>query len=268
MSLNITSHLPTKGHDLVAEMTCYSLPFGAIGFISHLLTGYTIICTSMNRRPLWPSHRLTSGRWDFFLAVGGILVSPALAIYTFTKCRNTWQLLTIGVWGFTLSFLNGVTAVTVSWTVWNEMKGAEDIIEGSELAGYYLDPKEVRRDHAELIDIPLLPVILSTFLYAAGTIVGMTGLISLMVRAWSPEDHRLYWLTVGFGILAGLIVVCIVLGGKDEHFPQVFFVFMFPLFSDWILGLLTGNLVGTPSSTHAGFYWGYFIGKRLATFNW
>jgi hypothetical protein len=33
-------------------------------------------------------------------------------------------------------------------------------------------------------------------------------------------------------------------------------------YSDWALGMMTGNIVGLPSGDVAALYWSYFVGKN------
>ena len=35
------------------------------------------------------------------------------------------------------------------------------------------------------------------------------------------------------------------------------------IYSDWALGMMTGNISGLPSGDVAPLYWSYFVGKRL-----
>jgi hypothetical protein len=35
------------------------------------------------------------------------------------------------------------------------------------------------------------------------------------------------------------------------------------LYSDWVLGVITGNLAGAPSGDVKVIYWIYFVAKRL-----
>ena len=38
-------------------------------------------------------------------------------------------------------------------------------------------------------------------------------------------------------------------------------------YSDWALGVMTGNISGLPSGDVAPLYWSYFVGKRLPILN-
>ncbi|TFK29559.1 hypothetical protein FA15DRAFT_664107 [Coprinopsis marcescibilis] len=96
------------------EIQCYSLPYGLLGFISHVLTYYTIVCLWFGRKPLWPFSRVSFSRFDLALGGFGLLISTLLSIVTIVRCKDTWQLLVIAVWKMSMSLLNGLTAVHVA----------------------------------------------------------------------------------------------------------------------------------------------------------
>ena len=99
---------------LKEEIKCYSLPYGALGFVSHVLTYYTIACLWYGRKPLWPFSRVTFSRFDLALGGFGLLISTLLTIVTIVRCKDTWELLVIAIWKMGMSLLNGVTAVHVA----------------------------------------------------------------------------------------------------------------------------------------------------------
>ncbi|KIJ95463.1 hypothetical protein K443DRAFT_329225 [Laccaria amethystina LaAM-08-1] len=99
---------------LAKEIQCYSLPYGAVGFASHVLTYYTIVCLWNGRKPMMPWRPVKYSWFDLTLGVVGLCVSTAMSIVTIVKCRNTWQLLVIAVWKLSMSLLNGITAIHVA----------------------------------------------------------------------------------------------------------------------------------------------------------
>lgn len=107
---------PLENYFPLDVLQCYNLPFGALGFISHVLTYYTIVCLWYDRSPIWPfpSHRLTLGPLDFVLSFVGLAACIATAAITINNCKNTWQLLLIAVWKLSMSVLNGLTGIHVS----------------------------------------------------------------------------------------------------------------------------------------------------------
>src|SRR6266446_7060981 len=89
-------------------LQCYNLPFGALGFGSHVLTYYTIFCLWYGRSPLWLCHKITLTKLDFLLNIVGLGVCIATSAITIKNCKHTWQLLLIVVWKLSMSVLNGL----------------------------------------------------------------------------------------------------------------------------------------------------------------
>ncbi|KAF6751715.1 hypothetical protein DFP72DRAFT_1034123 [Ephemerocybe angulata] len=96
------------------EVKCYALPYGALGFVSHVLTYYTIIALWFGRKPLWPFSRVSYSWLDLTLGGFGLLISTLLTIVTIVRCKDSWELLVIAIWKMAMSLLNGLTAVHVA----------------------------------------------------------------------------------------------------------------------------------------------------------
>ena len=112
---------------LAKEIECYSLPYGGLGFASHVLTYYTIVCLWYGRKPMMPSRPVKYSWFDLILGVVGLCVSTAMSIVTIARCRNTWQLLVIAVWKLSMSLLNGITAIHVAVLFVKTPKGGAEV---------------------------------------------------------------------------------------------------------------------------------------------
>ncbi|TFK72845.1 hypothetical protein BDN72DRAFT_894484 [Pluteus cervinus] len=210
------------------EIACYSLPYGALGFVSHALTYYTMFCLWYGRKPLWPFHPVSYTRLDLVLGTVSLIVSTTMAIVTLVRCRNSWQLLTIGVWKLTMSLVNSFTTITVARIITNGGTKTKD-------AAHWLT------------------------LYVPGMVAGTVGVISLVTRHWDIPALRIlsycmlgvFVFIFGFGRLVSKSAddddtkngVCIF----TTMVSFVVFMFFAAFYSDWALGLMTGNLIGTPS---------------------
>ncbi|KAF2472588.1 uncharacterized protein BDR25DRAFT_284127 [Lindgomyces ingoldianus] len=89
---------PNRTAGPVGEIQCYALPYGAIGIISHLLTYWTIAWIGVGRSPVWPWHRLTSTKFDIFLASVTLVTCIPIASISIHRCRLSWHFVLIGVW--------------------------------------------------------------------------------------------------------------------------------------------------------------------------
>src|SRR5271154_2894513 len=89
---------PVRGSTLAEEIQCYSIPYGGIGFTSHLITYHTLIMVWMGRQPLRPWLRMKSIVWDCFVGILTFITANALAVFTLIRCRNRWEFVLIAVW--------------------------------------------------------------------------------------------------------------------------------------------------------------------------
>jgi hypothetical protein len=252
--------IPVKGVTLAEEIQCYGIPYGGIGFASHILTYYTLICLYNGRRPLWPWKRMKHSEWDMFLAVVQFFFSIGLATFTIIRCRNRWEFVLIVVWKMCLSATLALTAFTVA------------VISKPKSRSRNETPDPPERD--EISDSAGWLI-----LYVLGLIVGLVGLGSVVKETWNDNTIRI--ITYVFGSVCGLVALVFAVGGlfdvrKNENTDGllagpgaaiVVTVVLGALYSDWILGTIAYNLVGVPSSDIAILYWTYFVAKRLPMFS-
>ena len=146
--------------EAISQIDCYSLPYGGIGFISHILTYYSIICVGLGVRPICPGipirHRLTN------LILGGIslIICCVSAIVTMARCHKEWQFLLLAMWKFLL-------AITI-----NLMGIHRCLLTGDD------------RNSKSMMPFSWLLV------YSLGIILGLVGLVSLVSQSWSYQPVR------------------------------------------------------------------------------
>jgi hypothetical protein len=283
---------------LVEEITCYSLPYGALGFISHILTYYTILLLGEGRSPLRPWTKLKHSSFDFCVSVLGLIGTMVLAIFTLVRCSHHWQLLLIGIWKLCMSVLNGVSAIYVSIVLRIDGKKAERtqhqnsesspdlsiaaVVEDGQSSSQEApiasgDEKVKKMDFSpdgvwglvgacewchQFQNVGQLLMIPPDFF---GVVVGLTGLISLIIHNWA--DHtKLHIITYVF---SGAFVFfplsfCLKYGFKDGYgLVLMAFIILAAPYGDWALGTMSDNLLGVPSGDSSALYWSYFILKRF-----
>ena len=106
-------------------------------------------------------------------------------------------------------------------------------------------------------------------------VAGMTGLISLVsyhLNFNNPLKILSYCMLGVFSVIFG--GSRFLFDGKPQDIfirtmalSFVAFMFLAALYSDWALGLMTDNLIGTPSKDNSAFYWTYWVAKRLTMFS-
>lgn len=245
---------PVKGATLEDEIKCYSIPYGGIGFASHILTYYALVCMWYGSRPLLPWLRLKYGIWDCILGVITLIASDALSIFTIIRCQNRWQFITIAVWKLCLSSTFGLTAISASILSHREKPPEREVM---------------AKSRAWMI------------IYIVGLIVGMVGLVALVVEVW-PTNMDVRYITYVFGGTCSAAILLITISfwirsacdHDDDDMGTVcmvapavtaaFAVVVLGVFySDWILGAVANNLAGFPSSDIMLLYWTYFVAKKV-----
>ncbi|KAH3914070.1 hypothetical protein HBI56_053750 [Parastagonospora nodorum] len=219
----------------VGEITCYALPYGAVGIISHLLTYWTIAWMAVGQIPLWPWHRMTTWRFDMFLAALALCTCVPIASITMHRCRLSWHFLLICIWKLVTSVSLACMTLHRCLIVREEQrrKGSKDI-EFSTRHQYHPAMNHEPYDngiHAQLksrsgffsqhsgpskgaknIPAPLWWLVL----YLSGTIVGMVGLCSLLYTTFRT-DLTIRHLTYGFGAAMGLIPLLVAIYWYMHH---------------------------------------------------
>lgn len=72
------------------EIKCYNLPYGTFGFISHVLTYYTMTMLCLEKRPLAPWSDLKAENWNRILAIAKLISTSIPSIYTMVRCSHSW----------------------------------------------------------------------------------------------------------------------------------------------------------------------------------
>jgi len=269
--------VPTRGTNLPTEIACYNLPYGGLGFASHVLTYYTIACLAYGRRPLWPFKQIKNGKYDLVLAGLAFLGGLIFSTITMVRCRNHWQLLVLGVWKFSMSLFNAIVGAHVAYKNFVEAGGqigcgtTNQVGSGAgSQAGVQIDEKPIIR----------LEVFYWFAIYVPGMMAGFAGLMSLIAENWDASP-KLRIVVVVFGVPALICVVLILggvfLGNTNGCFAVTArwglkillpaFVILSVFFGDWAIGAMANNLAGIPTSDQ-GLYYVYWISKRFTMLSW
>jgi hypothetical protein len=85
------------------EIACYGLPYGGIGFSSHIITYYTMTMLYFGRKPLQPWKRVKHKKWSLGLSVVSLIATTILTSIAIHKCKQQWEFMILGVWMLTTS---------------------------------------------------------------------------------------------------------------------------------------------------------------------
>jgi hypothetical protein len=278
---------PYANGTLAEELKCYGLPYGGIGFASHILTYYTIIMLSHQRSP-WMPWKGNRHKWiDITLAIFGLIVSIILTVLTILRCRNRWQFVAMATWKLILSVTYGILSFHAAMMVRPKEKYQYSGLGHLESTANAIENKEYTS------------VLWWLLLYVPGVVAGLSGLLSLVFKEIGQNAHvkiitevfgTVICFPAGVMLIVGIIGMCSqCCGSRKEEVNNssmenlgkstvaigvmVFLVagsatsVLAALYSDWVLGAIAGNLVGLPSGDVAPLYWGYILAKRLPFFS-
>lgn len=277
-----TSNTSTSNPDLkdIAEqIQCYNLPYGGIGFLSHVLTYYAIACVGLGLRPLTPWLLTTRWTFDIVISLISLTTSNTMAIITMYNCRHEWQFLLLGVWNAIVSCTLGAMCIHRCKIIRAESEPAEGVgcLRTSRVLGIRTDKdytlSELFSDKKALLPFWWLAP------YMIGVVIGLTGLISLVIRYWGEPQVQTVTITFA-GLAATLLIVGYLVEiifdegmslqkrlafGVALFIPTAFALLGFfgVLYSDWALGVMTGNLIGMPGTANPVLFWTYFVAKRV-----
>lgn len=160
---------PRPGGTPQQEIECYGLPYGGLGFFSHILTYYTAAMHIAGRRPLLPWTELTAKPTAIITCLFSVILSVMLSAFMMSSCRNDWQFTVIAFWKLTLSFsLNAVAFINA------------------------LNSKEKVRD---------VPVsMFGTIFYWFGSVIGIIGVFDFVHRTCGDRNVK---------IITGIFIVLI-----------------------------------------------------------
>ena len=207
---------PNRGTGMESEIHCYTLPYGTIGFVSHLLTYYTISMLAAGRSPLLPWKKLKWARFDLWLAMIGLVIGSALTAFTIYRCRQRWQFTLIAVWKATLSVSLGALSIQASHETKRIGKLKKREKARRSLARRWADDnreaeEDGRRDTdlLESVKGKYAKVLWWMVLYVLGIVAGLTGVISLALQSW---DNRVVAITtkVFLGFIGGIVGIGLV----------------------------------------------------------
>jgi hypothetical protein len=153
--------LPHKGNTLEDELKCYSLPYGGIGFLSHILTYWTVGMLSFGRSPILLGKN-KHWKFDLCLASIGLIGSFILSVFTIVRCRSRWDFVLLGIWKASMSLTLGLVSSHSALIV-----------------------RRHRTLASETNSTASNNVLLWLIIYVPGFLIGAVGLGSLIAGSWS-----------------------------------------------------------------------------------
>jgi hypothetical protein len=282
------------------EATCYSLPYGAIGFASHILAYYQMTILLLGRQPLLPWRRLKYTLIGTILAIIQQITTIVLSSITISRCQHQWHFMLLGISMLTTSIVSSVLNIVAYHIYIDDPKlnprMPKKIFTGSSgtlpsLLARNLDsegrPQKSRRRSLRRDMNPVAELILSVLaiLWFCGCVAGCVGILSIGAPQFRLSG-TLQIITGVFGALAFLPIwaivwsslcgcCCCLIPAKGKGVTSSMLLVVLPitisasaiLWMDWNLGVVTGNLIGLPETKNEVIYWMYFAVERIGLFS-
>lgn len=261
------------------EFQCYGLPYGGLGFASHILTLYTIIALAHNRRPLLPFKPLKQSRrwltWNSGTVLLSLIGTAITTSVTIVHCnqKHEWEFAAIAGWQLCISITQALIALYTTIANYRYIRDEWDertVATGVEVKGH-------KRSHHFWFLVVYIP----------GFIAGLAGLIALFTHPAGDVVSRLKNVRNGVAILTcmlipGLIFVFFVVyklwqsivpwedGSSRMRRTLLSFLLALsllgPITADWTLAALAEDWAGYNRKLSAALkaaVWLYFVCKRL-----
>jgi len=302
ITIDVNQWLQDPGYEhggtIQEQIRCYALPFGAIGFASHILTYLTVLCLALGRSPWRPWRELKGRKLNLAFGILGLAITVPLTILVMVRCRNSRSFILIAVWKLILSATMSFMTIHAARIIDPSKKEGRDGEDGKALLAHGWYPSQFPPPYQHGVGAAGMPsaspitrpknrfrkIMWWSILYFVGALIGLVGVANL-VRLNFMDIWQLRTITyvfagvlVGMPLLALLIYFCGASAGQQTNgfvgvvsglgwsvfVTFVFLTFLFALYTDWVLAALAGDWVGVPSSDNAAFYWTYFAAKRLS----
>src|SRR3569833_874940 len=94
-----------------AAIANYSLPYGGIGFASHVLTNRNKKNHNNKHKPFTPWRRVHHHRWNRILGCATLVATIVATSLSIHNCLGDWPFVALGVWMLTTSIASSAMAV-------------------------------------------------------------------------------------------------------------------------------------------------------------
>ena len=241
------------------DIQCYSLPYGGIGFLSHMLTYETLLCLTFSHSPWLPWKHLKHWKLDAALGCISLLSAGTVSLFAVIRCRFAWPFILLILWKMSLSVALAGAMLHRAYKVREEREKGLLVARASRSSGW-----------------------IAVVVYGIGLPIGLVGLAKILTKSWATRSKDMEIITGAFAAavigvaLVGAVVACCTHAADGAGCYAVFYAIgavgvLAALYSDWILAAIEvqggGNWWGYPSGDVAAVYWTYFVAKRLPLFS-
>lgn len=262
----------TNGVDkeMEANFNQYSLPYGVLGAISHILTYYVLLCHYYGRRPLQPWRHLTRAPVNMCSVVISSIVSITIIAVTLTKVHESQPLVVLASLQVVLSVV--MDLLNVHRFLRRKQEG---LIRATILWGAILYAVSYASIYAMSQMISMSTPRQLGNSRSLNTLTNSSIESNRLQNRWDAISITLVVLACGSGAIAFFAFIAWIRAGfradgKTLHVLAVAGLVCscaYFLSGDYAVAVLTGNTLGAPRDRKVSrLYWVFFVFERIPLF--
>jgi hypothetical protein len=269
---------------------CFALPYGGLGFASHVLTYYCLIINILGRRPLMPWKMQKNSHINLALGLAQLISTTITSVLATTRCaQHASEFIMLSIWLIMTSIASSLAGL-LGRGRWifirskeREENRSQDMVDEYQYQQRAELALDVTQPGRNLEKRAKYGQWLSWFLIGScwftGSILGLLAALNTLIITWHTvaAARNLTFGFVGcvvFAVIASSIVTRCWPGDRSTRWSQImkFFLLLgiYALFYiDWLVAAVMDNWAGAPDKLDKSgriIYWVYFACKRFVLF--
>lgn len=112
--------------DSATQITCYAFPYGALGFLAHVLMFYGIVRSSFFNRCPWNWRKpLEHSTRDLIFGIVGLIISCIFAAGTMKRCYGAKYFILIASSKISTTIASSAIGINIAWNIRGQRKADE-----------------------------------------------------------------------------------------------------------------------------------------------
>ncbi|KAG8161752.1 hypothetical protein KVR01_008739 [Diaporthe batatas] len=130
----VSNSTASQSDEFATQITCYAFPYGALGFLAHLVMFYGIALSSLNKCPWRPSKPLSHSALDMIFGIVGLVISCLFASVTIYRCSGAPQYILIALSQIFVTITSLAIGISIAWNIRGTKKESDNKAESDSKA--------------------------------------------------------------------------------------------------------------------------------------
>jgi hypothetical protein len=113
----VSNSTASTSDDFATQMTCYAFPYGALGFVAHLVMFYGILLSPLDKCPWNPRKPLVHSGWDLVFGIVGFVISCIFTAITMYRCSGAKQYMFIAASKIFVTVTSSAIGINIAWNI-------------------------------------------------------------------------------------------------------------------------------------------------------